>query len=170
MSGVTHLIVLLGVLSRAADILSTRLVTPTLALEGNAIMRRLGWRAAWATLAIGFIGYWSVELGVMLITASLLVASSNFGRGWFARFLGEQETERLMIDAARRGTLRVAIAFVCAAGACIAIPAGLLMWLSGRTQWGFYFGAGVLTYAFAIAIHGSTAVRRLFRKASLASA
>ena len=169
MSTFTHLIVLLGILARAADIVSTRLVTPTLALEGNALMRRLGWRGAWATLALGLIGYWSVELGVMLITASLLVAGSNLGRGWFARFLGEHETEQLMIAAARRGTLRVAVLFVCGAGACVAAPALLLMWLSGPTQWGFYFGAGVLTYAFAIAAHGSSAVRRLFRKAALAA-
>jgi hypothetical protein len=167
MSMFTHFVVVLGVAARGADILSTRLVTPTLALEGNALMRQLGWRGAWATLAFGLIGYWSVQLGVMLITGSLLVAGSNLGRGWFARFLGEHETERLMLVAVRRGTLRVAVSFVCAAGACIAAPAVLLMWLSGPTQWGFHFGAGILAYALAIAIHGSSAVCRLFRKAAL---
>lgn len=162
----THFIVFLGILARAADILSTRLVSPTLALEGNALVRRLGWRGAWATLAVGLIGYWSVELGVMLITASLFVAGSNLGRGWFSRFLGEHETEQLMIAAVRRGTLKIAVLFVWAAAACIAAPAVLLMWLSGPTQWGFYFGAGVITYALAIAIHGSSSLRRLFRKAA----
>ena len=106
----------------------------------------------------------------MLITTSLLVAGSNLARGWLTRFLGEHETERLMIAAVRRGTLRVAVLFVCAAGACIATPGLLLMWLSGPTQWGFYFGAGILTYALAIALHGSAALHRLFRKAALADA
>ena len=170
MSTFTHLIVLLGLLARAADILSTRLVSPTLALEANPLMRRLGWRGAWATLAVGLVGYWSVEVGVMVITASLLVAGSNLGRGWYTRVVGEHETEQLMIAAARRGTLRVALLFVCAAGVCIAAPAVLLMWLSGPAQWGFYFGAGVLTYAFAITLHGGSALRRLFRKAALAAA
>src|SRR5205085_7774470 len=81
MSNFTHLIAVLGIAARAADIVSTRLVSPTLALESNALMRRLGWRGAWATLAIGLIAYWSVELGVIVIMASLLVASSNLGRG-----------------------------------------------------------------------------------------
>jgi hypothetical protein len=170
MSTFTHLIVLLGIFARAADILSTRLVSPTLALEGNALMRRLGWRGAWATLALGLIGYWRVELGVIVITASLLVAGSNLGRGWFTRFLGEHETEQLMLAAVRRGTLRVGVLFVCAASACIATPAVLLMWLSGPAQWGYYFGAAVLAYAFAIALHGSSALRRLFRQAALVAA
>lgn len=170
MSTFTHLIVVLGVLSRAADVMSTRLVTPTLVLEGNALMRRLGWRAAWATLAAGLIGYWSVGLGIMLITASLLVAGSNLGRGWLARALGERETEEMMIAAARRGTLRTSVLFMCAAGTCIAAPGVLLMWLSGPSQWGYYFGAGIVTYAVAIGIHGSFTLRRLFRKASLAAA
>ena len=81
----------------------------SLALEGNALMRRLGWRGAWATLAIGLIAYWSVELGVVMIMAWLLVAGSNLGRGWLARFLGEHEAEQVMMAAARRGTLRVAV-------------------------------------------------------------
>jgi len=168
MSTFTLLIVLLGILARAADVTSTRFVSPTLALEANALMRRLGWRGAWATLAAGLIGFWSVELGVMVITGSLLVAGSNLGRGWFTRFLGERETEQIMIGAARRGTLRAGVLFVCAAGACIAVPGVLLMWLSGPAQWGFYSGAGILTYALAVAVHGSSALRRLFRKASLA--
>ena len=162
MSTFTHLVVLLGVVARGADIASTRLITPTLALEGNALMRRLGWRGAWATVAAGLIGYWSVELGIMIITASLLVAGSNFGRGWFARFLGEHETERLMIAAARRGTLRAGVLLVCAGGACIAAAGALLMWLSGPTQWGYYFGTGIVTYALAIALHGTSSLRRLF--------
>lgn len=170
MSTFTHLIVGLGILARAADVISTRLVTPTLALEGNALMRRLGWRAAWATLAAGLIGYWSIGLGIMLITASLLVAGSNLGRGWLARALGERETEEMMIAAARRGTLRTSVLFMCAAGICVAAPGVLLMWLSGPSQWGYYSGAGILTYALAIGIHGSSALRRLFRKASLATA
>jgi hypothetical protein len=106
----------------------------------------------------------------MLITGSLLVAGSNLARGWFTRFVGEEEAEQLMIAAARRGRLRIAILFVCAAGLCIAIPGVLLMWLSGPTQWGFYFGAGVLTYALAIAGHGSSSLKRLFQKAALAAA
>jgi hypothetical protein len=170
MSNFTHLIAVLGIASRAADIVSTRLVSPTLALESNALMRRLGWRGAWATLAIGLIAYRSVELGVVVITASLLVAGSNLGRGWLARFLGEYEAEQVMMAAARRGSLRIAVFFVCGAAACIATAGALLMWLSGPMQWGYYCGLGIVFHALAIALHGSSALRRLFRKASLAAA
>ena len=161
----THVVAALGVLSRIADVVSTRLVSPTLALEGNALMRRVGWKGAWATVLAGLVAYWSVEVGIMFTTASFLVAGSNLMRGWFTRFLGELEVERLMIAAARRGRRRVAITFVCSGGACVIAAGALTMWLSGPAQWGFYSGFGILAYGAAIAIHGSSSTVRLFKKA-----
>jgi hypothetical protein len=42
----THITAVLVLLSRLGDIVSTRLVTPTLQLEANSIARHLGWRYA----------------------------------------------------------------------------------------------------------------------------
>ncbi|HKW10864.1 MAG TPA: hypothetical protein VJO33_10845 [Gemmatimonadaceae bacterium] len=162
----TNLIALLGVLSRAADIMSTKLVSPTLALEANPLMRRLGWAGAYPSILLGLVAYWHVELGVMVIVASLLVAGSNLFRGWYSRFVGEKEVERLMIHAARQGRLRTAIAFTCGGGLCITVAGALTMWLSGPAQWGYWAGSGVAVYGLAIAGHGSAAVVRWFRKAA----
>jgi hypothetical protein len=162
----TNLIALLGVLSRAADILSTKLVSPTLALEANPLMRRLGWAGAYPSILLGLVAYWHVEFGIMVIVASFLVAGSNLYRGWFSRFIGEKEVERLMILAARRGRLRTAIAFTCSGGLCVIAAGALTMWLSGPGQWGYWAGSGVAVYGLAIAGHGSAAVVRWFRKAA----
>lgn len=39
-------------ITRIGDIVSTRLITPTLKIEANPIVRRLGWKFTWAALAV----------------------------------------------------------------------------------------------------------------------
>ena len=73
----THTIAGLFLLGRLADIISTRLVTPTLRLEANPVMRRLGWRFAWATLLVALLAYYSPALGIAGFAASFMVAASN---------------------------------------------------------------------------------------------
>jgi hypothetical protein len=50
MQWLTHLISFLLLLSRLGDIGSTYLITPTLKLEANPIVRRLKWRFAAVTI------------------------------------------------------------------------------------------------------------------------
>ena len=89
--GFTHLLAFLVLLSRIGDVVSTRLVTPTLRLEANPIVRRLGWRFAATTLVIAVVPYFLLPLGVVVLTTSLLVAGSNLSRGWLVHALGEAE-------------------------------------------------------------------------------
>jgi hypothetical protein len=144
---------------------STRLVTPTLRLEANPIVRRLGWRFAASTLLVAAIPYVMLELGVVVLTTSLLVAGSSFSRGWLVHALGEAEYEDLLLRVASRGKRRVALGFILAGAAHVAAAGVVLMWLSTPYQWGYYSGLGVLFYGLVVAIYGSLFVVRLFRRA-----
>jgi hypothetical protein len=76
--------------ARGADIFSTWVATPTLLLEGNPIVRALGWR--WAlplnlALCAGF-ALWPLP-AVVIATTSALVAARNFQQAWLMRSMGE---------------------------------------------------------------------------------
>ncbi len=165
----THFIAFLAIVARIADVVSTRLVAPKLILEANALIRRTGWIGAWATVLLGLVAYVSTPAAIVLIVVSLLVAGSNLMRGWLARFVGEEEMERVLLAATRQGRLSVGIAFVTAGGALTAGTGVFLAWLSGPTQWGYYGGIGIIAYGLAMAVHGTTFLKRLFRKASRAA-
>ncbi len=55
--GHVHVIAGLAVCSRAADVWTTHLVTPTLKLEANPIARRFGWKLALLTILVGLVAY-----------------------------------------------------------------------------------------------------------------
>src|SRR5436305_2300576 len=79
------------VLSRGMDILSTRIATPNLVLEGNPIAKLLGWRWLLPINLVFCIGLAAWPLpGIMLSTMSLLVSARNFQSAWLMRSLGEE--------------------------------------------------------------------------------
>src|SRR5262245_51064735 len=86
-------LVLLAVLlfARAMDILSTRVATPNLVLEGNPFAKALGWR--WGiplNIAICFLlAFWPLT-AVAFSTMSALVAARNFQSAWLMRSMGEE--------------------------------------------------------------------------------
>jgi hypothetical protein len=166
-SAFTHFIAFVALLGRLADVLSTRVVSPRLTLEANPVVRRVGWVGAWATLLPALVAYVNAPMGVVIAVTSFLVAASNLFRGWVVRFLGESEVDALLIAAVRKGRLGTGIGFVCSAGACAAAAGALTMVLSGPTEWGYYSGFGIVVYGAAMAIHGSSNLRRLFRRAGV---
>jgi hypothetical protein len=160
----THILACLVFLSRLADIVSTRLVTPNLTLEANPIARRLGWRFAYATLLLAAVPYYSRELAVSLFTVSFLVAGSNLFRGWIARALGEEEFALLTQRIAHRGNRTASLLFVLGAATLNALVGLLLMLFSkGEADWGYWFGTGIVLYGATIAIYGSASILRVFR-------
>lgn len=166
----THLLAGLVLLARIGDVVSTRLATPRLRLEANALVRRLGWPFACATLLVALVPYAHHGAGIAVLTASLLVTASNLSRGWTARALGEEEYFALLLRAARRSRRAEALAFAMGSAGCVALLGVLLLAFSGgSTTWAYWFGFGMVIYALAIGLHGSSFIIRVFRAAATPS-
>jgi hypothetical protein len=162
-----HLLCGLILISRIGDIGSTYLVTPSLKLEANPIARKLGWKFAWLTLLVCLVPYYSTALGVVVLVPSLLVSASNTSKIWFIRAYGESEYQALVRRLAKGSKLSHALAAVMASALFIALAALVLLFLcpDQTRDWGYWFGIGLMTYAFAIALHQSLAFVRSFRTA-----
>jgi hypothetical protein len=55
---------------------------------------------------------------------------------------------------------------VIASGTFALIAGVVLMWLTGSSSWGYWFGFGIAIYGLAIGGHGSVYVLRVFRRAA----
>jgi hypothetical protein len=146
-----HVIAVLAVCSRLADILTTYLVTPTLKLEANSIARRFGWWYAWLTVLVGFIPYVSPPLGVVVLTTSFMVAAANASKILTARALGEAEMAALSRRVIQATPPWPGLLFMVMPGIFVAILGFTLIYFYPlAVQWGYYFGLGMLVYALAI--------------------
>jgi hypothetical protein len=162
-----HLLCGLLIIARVGDVATTYVVTPTLVLEANPVVRRLGWRFAIATIALCLLPYYFPEVAVAALIASLLVSASNAGKMWIARTMGEAAYEAFLLDIARRSTKRQALGSVIASAAFIVLAGSVvMMFYHSSYDWGYWLGLGIITYGLAMALHGSNWVLRLFRKAT----
>ncbi|HET6765685.1 MAG TPA: hypothetical protein VFH27_18525 [Longimicrobiaceae bacterium] len=159
-----HLLAALVLLSRAGDLVSTWLASPTLRLEANPVVRRLGWSFGLLTLGSAIVPYYNTSLGVMVLTTSFMVTASNLSSGWMMRTLGEAEMSALLDRVARRSSLRSALGFTVGAGAATMAVGLLMVWLCRTTEWGYYFGWGVLAFAVVKIVHGGGYMIRLHRR------
>ena len=148
---------------RAGDVFSTRFASPDMVLEANAFAGKIGQPLVVASFLLAAIPFFSVELGVMVAVPSLFVASSNLFEGWVAHALGEQQYFELMQHAASKLAPRVAHAAILGSAAFIVVASGLLLFISGGSeQLSWYFAWGMLAYASALGVHGTSFVRRLY--------
>src|SRR6185312_683734 len=109
------LMVLLLLFGRGMDILSTRIATPNLVLEGNPIVKFLGWR--WGIilnfgLCFG-MALWPAS-AIALATFSGLVASRNFQSAWLMRTMGEERYREWHV--ARIRETPIVLYLLCLAG------------------------------------------------------
>jgi hypothetical protein len=160
-----HALAALILVSRAADVASTLVATPRLALEANPLVRRF----KKPMLALGFVTvllpYYDTTAALVFLVMSLLVVQHNLARGWMAQALGEDNMIAMLERAARRSSLARALTFVWAGAASLGLAGAVLMVLSGGpTRWPYWFAAGMLLYAGASGVFGSLAARRLFRR------
>lgn len=148
-----HVIVALAVCSRAADVWTTYLVTPTLKLEANVVARRFGWRFAVLTIVIGLVPYVSPPLGVIVLTASFMVSASNASKIVMAKALGEEElavlTRRVILATPPWPGLLFLVMPAFFVGALGGV---FLLFYPQPSEWGYYFGIGMFAYAAAILI------------------
>jgi len=143
----------LALAGRSADLVSTFIATPNLALEGNPLARRLGWR--WgipinvaASLGIGCLP----GLAIAVTTTSALVAARNFQNAWIMRSMGEWSYRMWMserLDQARRPL--PALCFLAEALLTLMPGLGLLVFAEagGVAQ---SVGMGITAYAAAVAL------------------
>lgn len=160
-----HVLAVLVLVSRLGDVISTLLISPTFALEANALARRF----KRSIIVLGFclvaVPYHSTALGVLVLVPSLLVTSSNLSSGWVARALGEQELVAFFERAARQTTRVSAVGYCIAAAIPFALSGVVLLVLSGGPEsWGYWFALGMLVYALARAVHATSFALRLISR------
>jgi len=149
-----HVVALATLISRLGDIGTTFLVTPTLKVEANPIVRRFGWRYAFATAAIALIPYYSIHGGVVVLTVSLLIAASNASEAMLARFMGEEKYAALNREAMQKMSAAAGLSFLCLP-AFFYLMLGLIISLLfpvSIDSWGFDIAMGTVMCAVALLI------------------
>lgn len=164
-----HVIAFLLLLARLGDVGSTYLISPTLKLEANPIVRRLRWPFAGVTILAAAIPYYSLPAGVAFLVVSLLVCASNCSRVWLVRTMGESEYHLLVIGIARRAPLALSLVFCLLSPLCMATVGGvlLLFYPNPKDDWAAWFAVGFIIYAMVIGLYGSLAFLR-YRKEGIA--
>jgi len=167
------LMLLLLLVARGMDVLSTWVATPNLLLEGNPIAKKLGWR--WG-LPINFgvclvLAFWPLP-AIVISTTSVLVAARNFQSAWLMRSLGEHAYRDWHIQ--RIQETRVTLYLFCLAGNTL-LTAGVgaaVIYFSNMPAAGgqpllvpFAIGVGIVAYAGAVAFYTLLAIWRLRRAA-----
>src|SRR5438105_10813237 len=90
-------------LSRGADFLSTWIATPNMVLEGNPLAKMLGWkRGAFINLVLcGVFAAWPLA-AIVIGTTSVLVAARNFQAAWLMRSMGEENYRDWYVERLRQ--------------------------------------------------------------------
>ena len=153
------------VFSRGMDFLSTWIATPNLALEGNPIAKKLGWK--WGVLLnvvlVFVLALWPLS-AIVVATASVMVAARNFQSAWLMRSLGETAYREWYCERVR-GT-RLGLFLFCLAGNTL-LTAGVgaaLIWFSDeRLMIPLAIGMGIVAYSVAVLFYTLLAIFRIRR-------
>ena len=139
--------------SRALDMISTRIATPNLVLEGNPIAKALGWR--WGipinTLICFVMAFWALP-AVVFSTTSALVAARNFQSAWLMRSLGENVYCDWHVQ--RVQETPITLYLLCLAGNTMLTAAvgATLIYFSEMKLVPFGIGVGIVAYGGAVAV------------------
>jgi hypothetical protein len=160
------LMLALLVFSRGMDFLSTWIATPNLALEGNPLAKKLGWR--WGLplngVMVVVLALWPLS-AIVVATASVLVAARNFQSAWLMHSLGEDAYREWHVQRVRE--TRVTLYLFCLAGNTL-LTAGVgavLIYFSRMRLVPFAIGMGMIAYAIAVAFYTLLAIWRIHRAA-----
>src|SRR4051794_6579171 len=114
-SRVYAVLLLILLMARGMDFLSTWVATPNLVLEGNPIAKKLGWRwGALLNVVICLVFSRWPAIAIAFSTTSLLVAARNFQSAWLMRSMGEDYYRDWHV--ARTREARAGIYLLCLAG------------------------------------------------------
>jgi hypothetical protein len=149
---------------RGMDFLSTYVATPTLALEGNPIAKKLGWR--WGVLLNVIMCFtfamWLVP-AIMLTTTGLLVAARNFHSAWLMRSMGEDDYRFWYSERLGQTRLRLVILSLLGETGLTALI-GVALIYSAERYVPFAIGIGIVAYAGVVLFYTSLSLWRLRRR------
>lgn len=160
------LVVLL--LSRGSDFLSTWVATPHLVLEGNPIAKWLGWKwgAVVNVILVASLAMWPLS-AIVVATASVLVAARNFQSAWLMRSMGEEAYRDWYVQ--RVSEAHITLYLSCLAGnTLLTIAVGAALVFFSFTSQGIWLvplgiGMGIIAYGMAVIIFTLLSVWRLRR-------
>jgi hypothetical protein len=160
-----YLMLSLLLFSRGMDFLSTWVATPTLALEGNPLAKKLGWKLGGVVniaLCIAF-ALWPLT-AIIVITSGLLVAAHNFHSAWLMRTMGEEEYRRWFIERLARTPLP--FYFVCLLGETLltALVGAGVVYFSDVEKVPFAIGLGIMMYAVIVLFYTTLSLVRMRRR------
>ncbi|MGA9779469.1 MAG: hypothetical protein ACLPRE_10915 [Limisphaerales bacterium] len=156
-------LLMLGLLvfGRGMDFLSTWIATPNLALEGNPLAKKLGWKWGLSLNAVLVVALamWPLS-AIVVTTASVLVAARNFQSAWLMRSLGEDAYREWHVQRVRE--TRVTLHLFCLAGntSLTAVVGAALIYFS-KPSVPFAIGMGMVAYAIAVAFYSLLAIWRI---------
>ena len=150
--------------ARGADLLSTWIATPTLLLEGNPFVRRLGWNGSIVLNLVACAGCALLPTAaVVVITTSLLVAARNFQSAWIMHTWGEEAYRDWY--ATRLRETRLPLYLFCLAGQClpVAVIGAAVIGFSRADSLPFAVGLGLIVYPIAVLFYSGLAAWRIRR-------
>ena len=144
-------------LSRASDFLSTWVATPRLVLEGNPIAKWLGWKWGAVVNLVMVFSLAALPLSAIVVsTASVLVAARNFQSAWLMRSMGEERYRDWYIQ--RMSETPITLYLFCLAGnTLLTLIVGVaVVWFSATREYALLvptgIGMGIIAYAVAVIV------------------
>lgn len=137
--------------ARGMDLLSTYVATPNLALEGNPIAKKLGWR--WGGLLnviiCGVFAAWPM-VSIILTTTSLLVAAKNYSVAWHMRAMGEENYRMWYVNQMIHTPLNLYL-FCLGGQTALTALVGIALVMFSSELVPVAIGFGILAYSAAVA-------------------
>ncbi len=158
------LMLALLLVARGMDFLSTWVATPTLALEGNPVAKKLGWKMG-ALFNLGIcIGFalWPLP-AIIIATTGLLVAAHNFHSAWLMRVLGEDGYRHWFNECLFRGSLRLYLGCLFGETALTGTVGAALVYFSPEDSVPFGIGMGIVAFALLVLFYTLLSIWRIRR-------
>lgn len=151
--------------ARGMDLLSTRLATPKLTLEGNPVAKKLGWYGgSLASLVICFVfAFWPLT-AIIIATSSLLVAAHNFHAAWLMRTMGEEAYRDWFLARVLETPWPLYVGCLLGETLLTAMVGVGVVCFSPATSIPFAIGLGILAYGAIVLIFTSLSLWRLRRR------
>ena len=166
------LVLLLLLISRGMDVLSTWIATPNMVLEGNPVAKKLGWR--WG-LPLNFLMCFGFALwplpAIVISTTSLLVAARNFQSAWLMRSLGEDSYRDWHVERIQETSITLYLFCLFAQTGLIAGVGAAIIYFADWERQSVpvlaAIGLGIIAYAVAVAFFTLLGVVRMRRASKL---